>query len=193
MATDARLSVLAATSAACAGVGIRGLWRGYLAGLCVWGPFSASYFGFFETVKQARTPLPAEMRGQSSASPGPVQADHPASWPGGSSAAAECARPSRSQALPGEGTITTTAASVFAGAVAAILTQPLDCAKTRLQVGACEPGSTFLQVLRRTYAHEGIAALMRGSVARALWLAPGCGLSMTVFEFFSKALGGSCA
>jgi hypothetical protein len=77
--------------------------------------------------------------------------------------------------------------------VAAVLTQPLDCAKTRLQVGACEPGSTFLQVLRRTYANEGVAALMRGSVARALWLAPGCGLSMTVFEFFSKALGGSCA
>jgi hypothetical protein len=62
-----------------------------------------------------------------------------------------------------------------------------------LQVGACEPGATFLQVLRRTYANEGSAALMRGAVARALWLAPGCGLSMTVFEFFSKALGGSCA
>lgn len=48
--------MLDAARAACAGVGIRGLWRGYLAGLCVWGPFSASYFGFFETVKQARRP-----------------------------------------------------------------------------------------------------------------------------------------
>jgi hypothetical protein len=72
VATDARLPVLAAARAACAGVGIRGLWRGYFAGLCVWGPFSASYFGLFETVKQARTPLLPAMRGQQPVCPGPV-------------------------------------------------------------------------------------------------------------------------
>jgi len=97
------------------------------------------------------------------------------------------------QALPGEGGITTTAAGMISGAVAAVLTQPLDCAKTRLQVGACEPGASFIQVLRQTYALEGGSALMRGAAARALWLAPGCGLSMTVFEAFSRALGGSCS
>ena len=82
---------------------------------------------------------------------------------------------------------------MISGAVAAVLTQPLDCAKTRLQVGACEPGASFIQVLRQTYALEGGSALMRGAAARALWLAPGCGLSMTVFEAFSRALGGSCS
>ena len=118
---------------ACATDGLRrGLWRGYVAGLCVWGPFSAVYFAAYEAIR--------------------------------------------------EGGVGSMLAGVGAGGAAALVTQPLDCAKTRIQVGQAPRSAGLLQVLARVHAREGFGALMRGAAARAMWLAPGCGITITVFE-----------
>ena len=46
------LTVKDAVSAAIAsGGGVHGLWRGYVAGLAVWGPFAAMYFASYEAFK----------------------------------------------------------------------------------------------------------------------------------------------
>ena len=83
------------TSAICAArdaaSGLSGLWRGFFAGLMVWGPFSSVYFMSYEALRRQF------------------------SGPG--------------DAHSGE----SLACGVSAGALAALATQPLDCAKTRIQ------------------------------------------------------------
>ena len=49
-------------------------------------------------------------------------------------------------------------AGVGAGGAAALVTQPLDCAKTRIQVGQAPRSAGLLQVLARVYAREGSGA-----------------------------------
>ena len=74
-----------------------GLWRGYFAGLMVWGPFSSVYFMTYEMLLRQ------------------VAATHDAKL---------------SDNL---------VCGVSAGSVAALTTQPLDCAKTRIQASAQVP------------------------------------------------------
>ena len=81
------------------------------------------------------------------------------------------------------------AAGVTAGATSALLTQPLDCAKTRIQVGAVGQSESLLGVVMQIWRAEGARALWRGSAARALWLAPGCGITITIFQAVAGALG----
>eukprot|EP00965_Chrysotila_dentata_P217266 6189887-Pleurochrysis_carterae.AAC.3 len=139
----ADLGVLGAVRAACEQTGLVGLWRGYTAGICVWGPFSSVYFATYEALRDA---YGRERAG--------------------------------SNLYAGMG----------GGAAAALITQPLDCAKTRLQVGATAPGAWLFESMRDIFAKEGFRALMRGGIARALYLAPGCGISVTVFDLVSAAL-----
>jgi hypothetical protein len=42
--------------------------------------------------------------------------------------------------------------------------------------------------MRQVWQTEGTRALWRGSLARVLWLAPGCGITMTVFQAVTSAL-----
>lgn len=74
-----------------------------------------------------------------------------------------------------------------AGSVAALSTQPLDCAKTRIQVGAVPPDARLIPTMMDIWRREGGRALWRGAAARALWLAPGCGITITVFARVSAA------
>lgn len=146
-------SALDAARSACALGGPLGLWRGYWAGIAVWGPYSAVYFSAFEAIRRAL---------------------------GGSSDDVQSA----------EGVRTNLASGVGAGALGALATQPLDCAKTRIQVGAT-PGATqpgLLATVRAVWAAEGARALWRGAFARVMWLAPGCAVSITVFEYVASAL-----
>mmetsp|Transcript_30079 Transcript_30079/g.75149 ORF Transcript_30079/g.75149 Transcript_30079/m.75149 type:complete len:279 (-) Transcript_30079:289-1125(-) len=133
---------------ACESVGVVGLWRGYFAGLAVWGPFSATYFATYEALRSAM---------------------------GGEQAKEASAR----ESIP---------AGLAAGATAALITQPLDCAKTRIQVGLVPKDVSLLTVMRQVYATEGAQALWRGAAARALWLTPGCAITMTVFEAVERLL-----
>ena len=82
-------------------------------------------------------------------------------------------------------------AGAAAGGVAALLTQPLDCAKTRIQVGQVGkvPGPVeIFTVVRQVWVNEGASALVRGSLARMLWLAPASAVTITVFETVAAAL-----
>lgn len=79
-------------------------------------------------------------------------------------------------------------AGVAAGAAAALSTQPVDCGRTRIQVGAVPQDVGLLACMRQVWQTEGTRALWRGSLARVLWLAPGCGITMTVFQAVTSAL-----
>jgi len=80
-----------------------------------------------------------------------------------------------------EGSIAQSLLCGMAGSmVAAVATQPLDCVKTRIQVLGGERSS--LRVLRGIVEKEGTRALFRGTGARVMWLAPGGGITLCVFE-----------
>lgn len=159
--------------------GVRGLWSGYWAGLMVWGPYSAIFFGVYEQVKEGLLSAPRTA---------PISS--------------------------GNSNVVEFLAGVSGGAVGAIITQPLDCIKTRVQVGgqslsaalgwgagrgakgdlqhrAVRPSHGLGATLREVLAHEGPAALMRGTAARVLWLAPGAGVTITLFETIHRLLQSS--
>lgn len=138
--------------AACTAGGVSGLWRGYFAGLMVWGPFSSVYFMSYEVLLR-------QFVGKHDA---------------------------RSDAKAGDNLI----CGVSAGSIAALTTQPLDCAKTRIQVGAVPQSARLIPTVMDIWRSEGAHALWRGAAARVLWLAPGCGISITVFERVAAALEG---
>ena len=72
---------------------------------------------------------------------------------------------------------------MLAGGVAGGLTQPLDCIRTRLQVKAQgTEGMGFWRILSSMVRAEGLVSLFRGTSARVLWLAPGCGVQLAMFE-----------
>lgn len=80
--------------------------------------------------------------------------------------------------------------AVCAGSVAAAVTQPIDVIRTRIQVGVhgSQGPPSIRSVLQSILRQEGPAVLLRGTLARVLVLAPGCGLTMTLFEGFLRRL-----
>mmetsp|Transcript_12923 Transcript_12923/g.18572 ORF Transcript_12923/g.18572 Transcript_12923/m.18572 type:complete len:340 (-) Transcript_12923:133-1152(-) len=78
-----------------------------------------------------------------------------------------------------------------AGGASAFITNPFDVVKTRMQTQAS--GSERLynstwHCLRTTVKEEGAMALLRGAVARVMWLAPASALSLSVYEQASSFL-----
>ncbi|CAJ1328498.1 unnamed protein product [Effrenium voratum] len=73
-----------------------------------------------------------------------------------------------------------------AGVVAALVTNPVDVLKTRLQVARANPDmfpfTNGLGALRHLLQHEGAAALMDGALARVLWLTPRLTLCVFAYE-----------
>ena len=82
------------------------------------------------------------------------------------------------------------AAGVVAGGAAGLLTQPLDCVKTRVQTGVMGGARDARALLREIVRAEGVGALWRGAAARVLWLAPGCGVMIATFEAAQRVLEG---
>jgi len=73
----------------------------------------------------------------------------------------------------------------LAGAIAAIITNPLDLVKTRIQTQ--RSGITLSAKYRRVipsirliYGEEGLSAFGKGMLARVLWIAPGTAISIAV-------------
>ena len=131
--------------------GVLGFWRGYNAGLLVWGPYSGIYFAVFEMMKNTTTGL-FHTNGV-----GPTD-----------------------EAVGTESVTQALACGMGASMVAAVLTQPLDCVKTRIQVLGGDPSA--FRVLQNVLQKEGGQGLWRGAAARVLWLAPGGGITLCVFE-----------
>jgi len=71
---------------------------------------------------------------------------------------------------------------LIAGSVAAVLTAPIDLVKTRLQVADGAEGS--VKLVRRILREEGLRAFSRGIGARVCWVAPGCAITIALYEHF---------
>ncbi|KAK0535739.1 hypothetical protein OC834_001427 [Tilletia horrida] len=70
-----------------------------------------------------------------------------------------------------------------AGAIAALLTMPIDVAKTNIMLdGSSGPKSGVLATMGNIYAKEGAAGLLRGGLLRTIWTAVGAGLYLGSYE-----------
>eukprot|EP00752_Nemacystus_decipiens_P014686 g13082.t1 len=168
--------------------GLRGIYKGYLATLASFGPFSALYFMFYEQAKAAsqtlieRQPSFSQKGANARAQAGPGGDNAP----GGGKGKGE---------LPVWATLANAAG---ASALASWLTNPLDLAKLRLQVqrgttatarqgsgsypAAAAPYSGMTDALRRSYRVGGLAGLFKGSGARMAFQAPSVAITMAAFE-----------
>lgn len=166
--------------------GVAGLWSGYMAGLAVWGPYSAIYFGVYEAVKQA-------VRGRKNDGTNYKKTRRVGeNGHGNKSSGGVVFSPIEF------------VAGLTGGAAGAVATQPLDCVKTRMQVGAQEvsavlgqgdhrrrvvpAGWGLVRTFRMIVTEEGAAVLWRGAAARALHLAPGAGITISLFEAMYRVL-----
>lgn len=87
-----------------------------------------------------------------------------------------------------------TGLGVFVGAIAATATNPFDVIKTRFMTqgtGSERKYYSITQCVRRIIAEEGVAALWRGLLARVLWVGPGSGITLAVYERMSRYLKAS--
>ncbi|CAM9597663.1 unnamed protein product [Pylaiella littoralis] len=180
--------------------GLRGIYKGYLATLASFGPFSALYFMFYEQAKAASQSLIERQ---------------PDRWHGGVTAPAAAAAATergeralergggRAAELPVWVTLANAAA---ASAAASWLTNPLDLAKLRLQVqrggaaaaaatagptltAAATPYSGMMDALGRSYRAGGLAGLFKGSGARMAFQAPNVAITMAAYEKSKEAWG----
>mmetsp|Transcript_53480 Transcript_53480/g.98923 ORF Transcript_53480/g.98923 Transcript_53480/m.98923 type:complete len:316 (-) Transcript_53480:80-1027(-) len=99
-----------------------------------------------------------------------------------------------SQQLPAWGTMLSSAA---AGALAGVITSPIDLAKLRLQTqprlrpGEVPPDghlSGVVDALRRVFAESGVRGLFRGATARVAFHVPSTCISFTCFEECRKVV-----
>ncbi|CAM9383752.1 unnamed protein product, partial [Hapterophycus canaliculatus] len=192
--------------------GLRGIYKGYLATVASFGPFSALYFMFYEQARAASRNLVAERH------PNFWRADvnarsAPGGGGGGGALEAETSRGERARGSTEKGEelpIAVTLANAAAAAAAASwITNPLDLAKLRLQVqrgaatttegvsssspspsAAAAPYSGMLDALQRGYRAGGMAGLFKGSGARMAFQAPSVAITMAAFEK-SKEVWGS--
>ena len=76
------------------------------------------------------------------------------------------------------------------GILAAIVTQPFDLIKTRLQAEAQhnKKQSNTLQIWRQIVARDGTSGLFRGLSPRVAKVAPACGIMIGSFEFIGRWL-----
>jgi len=150
--------------------GILGLYKGYYATLASFGPFSAFYFVFYEQAKVYAALMEDRMTKLSLLPP----AAHP-----------------KSRASNELSTVSTMAASAAAGALASVLTCPVDLAKLRLQTQrrlapgeAIPPGHLggLGDAFRSVYAAGGVRALFRGAGARVAFHCPNVCITFTIYE-----------
>ncbi|KXS18084.1 mitochondrial carrier [Gonapodya prolifera JEL478] len=181
--------------------GLAGLYRGYVATIASFGPFSALYFTFYEIFKARafRHIASSSDTSSSSLASSSSSSSTPSSTP--SSSSSTTTPPPTLLPLPYQ--IFT---ACTAGAIAAWITSPLDMVKLRLQVqrgasseagaggGSGTGGLAFRyrgvrDGLRQIIRTEGFPALFRGSLARVLFHAPMTALSMSLFERCKDAAG----
>eukprot|EP00277_Geminigera_cryophila_P000455 CAMPEP_0179415392 /NCGR_PEP_ID=MMETSP0799-20121207/6207_1 /TAXON_ID=46947 /ORGANISM="Geminigera cryophila, Strain CCMP2564" /LENGTH=360 /DNA_ID=CAMNT_0021188127 /DNA_START=329 /DNA_END=1408 /DNA_ORIENTATION=+ len=72
------------------------------------------------------------------------------------------------------------AGGFMAGTVAAVATAPIDLIKTRIQV--CPGYNGVVQSFNRIWREEGVAVFTKGIGARVIWVAPGCAITIAIFE-----------
>jgi len=78
------------------------------------------------------------------------------------------------------------AGGFMAGTVAAVATAPIDLIKTRIQV--CSGYDGVVQSGARILKEEGLRVFTKGIGARVIWVAPGCAITIAIFEDVRNAL-----
>ena len=139
------------------------LWRGYTALAARNLPFTAMQFPMFEHLKKSLVSYQKRKTGK-------TEQDK--------------------LTLMETGSVTAMSAG-SAGALAAVITTPVDVVKTRIMLSAAdadgegkatEHRKSSLAIARGIVANEGPKGLMRGAVLRGLWTAMGSGLYLGVYE-----------
>eukprot|EP00293_Proteomonas_sulcata_P012831 CAMPEP_0184313322 /NCGR_PEP_ID=MMETSP1049-20130417/62023_1 /TAXON_ID=77928 /ORGANISM="Proteomonas sulcata, Strain CCMP704" /LENGTH=163 /DNA_ID=CAMNT_0026630425 /DNA_START=1 /DNA_END=492 /DNA_ORIENTATION=+ len=80
------------------------------------------------------------------------------------------------------------AGGFVAGTMAAILTAPIDLVKTRIQVFDSPAYSSITGSTIKIFKEEGVRVFFAGLGARVVWIAPGCALTVAVYEDWRKFL-----
>ena len=186
--------------------GVKGFYVGLWAGVAVWGPYSAVFFSSYEMMRDVlaenRVALGMDQGLSGGGSDGNVvQPSNDAAvvhdMAGSGATGGDAAGNDHlgnahdvSSRAPKDGPTSTPEellCGVLAGAVAAAFTQPIDCIKTRYQVNCGGEGATIFSTTAQVM-REGRGALFRGTAARVIWLAPGSGMTITIFEAVQRAL-----
>lgn len=84
-----------------------------------------------------------------------------------------------------------TGLGVLVGSAAATVTNPFDVIKTRFMTqstGSERKYHSIAQCLKRLVTEEGFAVLWRGLLPRVLWVGPGSGITLAVYEKTSQYL-----
>ena len=166
--------------------GLKGIYKGYGATLLSFGPFSAIYFGLYESMKKrAREGLLSSHQQPSDDSTSILHV-------------VRNSQDEQELELPFHWVV---ACSASAGAAASWLTSPLDMAKLRLQVqrGKAATGEGtqvmyrgMIDVLQFAFRDGGVKGLFTGALARVLHFTPATCITMTAYEtcksFYAKVL-----
>jgi hypothetical protein len=166
--------------------GLKGIYKGYGATLLSFGPFSAIYFGLYESMKnRAREGLLSSHQQPSDDSTSTLHV-------------LRNSQDEQELELPFHWVV---ACSASAGAAASWLTSPLDMAKLRLQVqrGKAATGEGtqvmyrgMIDALHFAFRDGGVKGLFKGSLARVLHFTPATCITMTAYEtcksFYAKVL-----
>jgi len=134
--------------------GIRGLYKGFTAGLATYGPFVGLYFAAYEECRHAFG-LYYHNTDQESKS--------------------IAALPFYANLISGA-----TASAVAAAITCPFDTVKTRIQVEKYKVGKT---TSFLVMLSRIWREEGVAALHRGLVARILWIAPGSAITIATCQF----------
>ncbi|KAI9800072.1 MAG: hypothetical protein M1825_004254 [Sarcosagium campestre] len=171
------------------------LWRGYTALAARNLPFTALQFPLFEKLKITLTKRWCGDESQSKS----------ASTSTSSTTSSSSSSSQPPPSLPVRGLVTAVSAGA-SGALAAVLTTPVDVIKTRIMLAAAsessEPGSNTdtkrvrgrdrpgaWSVGAQILKHEGFKALWRGGALRGVWTALGSGLYLGTYESGRVYLG----
>lgn len=151
--------------------GLRGIYRGYGATVASFGPYSALYLSLYEKSKIAMASILS--------SPNPLSR----------TSSTVPTKPLSTSDLPFYGYLLS---GGFAGGIAAILTNPLDLIKLRLQV---QRGKYFhfnynnlVHGLITIVREEGAKTLLKGATARCAFYVPSSALSIALFDTIKNTL-----
>lgn len=79
-------------------------------------------------------------------------------------------------------------AGATAGGFGTYFTNPMDVIKTRLQVDSSRYNGSVWECTKATYAEDGAAAFLRGSIPRLIQKIPANGAFFLFYEFFRRVL-----
>lgn len=168
--------------------GMRGFYRGYFAAIVQNAPSSALWWSSYGYYRKAM------LRGMGSAGVGGKKAaaggaqPRPGQAPGHNKFAADGAPSSGPKAAQGSEfggwreRVCESVSGAMAGTTVAVLGNPLDVIRTRVQV----EGGTVSGVTREMLAQEGVSALGKGITARIWMLAPNGAVIMTAYELIKR-------